>query len=270
MSIKFPLHIQLLRSIWYSNSLSGTLWGGNEYSSRRVADFPLIGWLCYTPIAKDVETKEFGRRSDGAESLRHFQPRAKSEKSGVWWRVRPTVTSNARRLFICLVTELFGARMNAAYQPDRQRLPRFLGSCFLIGLGYFAIGASSNQENGARILATILYSAYLVGCAILIATIVARLYQHHEIRRMTFDLVNLILVTTLIALPFALASTFWGLFGLDQVQELTKDKTKVLIILTGLLAFLMFPVFFVVEAIVSWASLIFGKAQTFRDKERGG
>jgi hypothetical protein len=159
--------------------------------------------------------------------------------------------------------------MNVAYQPDGQRIPRFLGSCFWIGLGFAAI-ETADKPNESRTLAALLYSIYLISCAILMVAIISRLYRQHEIRRMRFDLANLILVTTLIALPFAISNIFWEMFGLDHVKELANDKTNVLIIGAGILAFLMFPVFFVVEAILSWASLLFGKMQRNRDGKMGG
>jgi hypothetical protein len=149
--------------------------------------------------------------------------------------------------------------MSSTYHPDGHRIPRFLGSCFFISLGFVAIDRASEEQNVSPTVAAILYLAYLIGCAILITSIISRLYQQHGIRRMRFDLANLILVTTLIALPFAISSTYWELFGLDHIEEIATGKIELLMIGTGVLAFLMFPVFFVIEAILSWASLMLGK-----------
>lgn len=145
--------------------------------------------------------------------------------------------------------------MNIANQSDRRRLPRFVGSCLLIGLGFVAITASIVQDD-SRILATVLYLAYLITCAILITTIISRLYQQHELRRMRFDLTNLILITTLIALPFGVSNIFWVMMQLDGLEELANAKTWILIMWSGFLTLLMFPVFFFVEAMLSWALLI--------------
>jgi hypothetical protein len=80
-------------------------------------------------------------------------------------------------------------------------------------------------------------------------------------------LANLILITTFFALPFAFSNIFWGLFRLDNIQEIAKDKTKITLIGTGYLFFLMIPILFVVEAILSWSSWALGKNRKCQDQE---
>ena len=144
-----------------------------------------------------------------------------------------------------------------SYQPDRMRLPRFLGSCFLVGLGFLGIASVSREQSVSAVIPLSSYLAFLVFSSILITTIVARIYRQHEIRRLNFDLANLILLTVLIALPFAVSNALCEQFQLNNIERIGNDKIVVLLMLTGWAAFLLFPVFFITEALLSWSARLF-------------
>ena len=144
-----------------------------------------------------------------------------------------------------------------SYRRDRERIPRFAGSCFFVGLGFFGIELASREQSVSPLLGFSVFTGFLVLSAILIATIVSRLYLQHEIRRLKFDIANLMLLTVLIALPFMLSNAFWECFHLGHVDEIKNDKTTVLLVLTCAAVFLLFPIFFITEALLSWYALLF-------------
>lgn len=144
-----------------------------------------------------------------------------------------------------------------SYQPDRQRLPRVVGSCFLIGLGFAGIVTASRGRNVSASPALTIFAAFLIVSSLLITTVVYRLYLQHKVRRLNFDLANLMLLTVLIALPFAVSNALWGHFKLNEVAKIQENRTTLLLGLSCATAFLLLPVFFVTEALLSWYSLIF-------------
>jgi len=148
-----------------------------------------------------------------------------------------------------------------SYQADRNRIPRVVGSSFFLCLSFNGIMLVSREQNISPLLGLVIFSAFLLVSAILMTTIISRLYLQHEIRRLKFDLGNMILLTTLIALPLALSNTLWEIFGLDFVEDIKNHKTAVLLFVTAAGAFLLFPVLFVTEALISWYVLLFRKCE---------
>ena len=144
-----------------------------------------------------------------------------------------------------------------SYQPDRMRLPRVAGSCFLVVMGALGIVSVSREQDVSVVLSLTIFAAFLIVSSILITTIVSRIYRQHGISRPNFDLANLILLTILIALPFALANALWDHFQFSGVEKIQNDKTIVLLVMAGVAAFLLLPVFYITEALLSWGALLF-------------
>ena len=125
-------------------------------------------------------------------------------------------------------------------------------------MGYAVIWEISRDRSIDASFGAIAFSVYLVLSAILITTVVSRLYNQHQLRLFRIDIANLILLTVLFALPFALANTMWVIYEPDHGGQVVTYKTTVLLILSGVAIFLLLPVFFVAEALLTWWSQIFG------------
>ncbi|MDB4766703.1 hypothetical protein OAG71_03335 [bacterium] len=140
---------------------------------------------------------------------------------------------------------------------DGHRIPRVAGSCIFIGVASLGIVNTSREQGVSAVFPLTIFAAFLIISSLLIATIVYRLYIQHEVRRIKFDLVNLMLLTVLITLPFAISNALWQHFRVDQVEDLRIYKTTVLLAMTGVGGFLLFPVFLITEALLSWYNLLF-------------
>ena len=147
------------------------------------------------------------------------------------------------------------------YQYDRQRLPRVLASCMLIGFGFVGIILASKEQSISPLPGILIFSGYLYLAGVLITKIISRLHRQHEIRKFKFDLANLVMLSALIALPFGLASAFAELFKIGSAPEFGFEKQYVLLVLSGMAFCLMAPVFFIAEAVVSIYSLFLSKSR---------
>lgn len=97
--------------------------------------------------------------------------------------------------------------------------------------------------------------------AVVITLIAGRLYTQHEIRRFRFDITSLGLVTTLMSLPFATGGIYWDLIAPTVGDEFKNDGMWVTLVITGALFFLMFPVFFIAEALLTWCRILSRRGQ---------
>ena len=144
-----------------------------------------------------------------------------------------------------------------SYQSDYQRVPRVLGSVFFIGMGCLGIVVISDNQKVSSFLGIALFAAFLIIGSCLLMAIASRLYRQHGINRPNFDLTAIMLLTVLVASPFGISNVLWEHFQLDQIQEIRGDKTSVLLMFTGVSAFLLIPVLFLTEALLSWYTLLF-------------
>lgn len=154
--------------------------------------------------------------------------------------------------------------LNMTKKIDRQRIPRFVGSCCFLGLTLIGIVFISNDQQVSPFFGSLALLAYSLLSSILIVGITSRLYRHHELKKLKFDLASLILLTVLLALPFGLSNTLWEHFMLDYSAEMKDNKTMVLLFLPAAAAFLFLPIFFVTEALLSWCTLAI---QTYRSTD---
>ena len=139
---------------------------------------------------------------------------------------------------------------------DRLRTGRFVASCGLLAIAFSGIWNASRELGVTPIAGIAALAAYLVAGGILIAVIVGRLFGQHELKRFRFDLTNAILVTTLIALPFAFANIQWNLFVQDLPDESKPDRSSALLIGSAVSAFLLLPTLFITEALLVWVAAL--------------
>ena len=140
--------------------------------------------------------------------------------------------------------------------PNKYRITRVAGSCIFIYLASLGIVTTSREQGVSATFPLAISATFMIVSALLIMAIVFRLYIQHEVRRIKFDLVNLMLLTVLITLPFAISNAFWQHFQLNQIENLRNHKTSVLLAIAGAGAFLLFPVFLITEAFLSWYALL--------------
>lgn len=135
---------------------------------------------------------------------------------------------------------------------NRSRIVRFLTSCLCIAIGMIIVIASSNERKISSVPPGLVYVAYLISSGIIIIWISKRLFDQHQVLRFKFDLANMILATSLFALPFAASNFFLTYFEPTDEEALRAIGPGARIAFTLLLAFLMFPVFFFLEALLIW------------------
>ena len=138
---------------------------------------------------------------------------------------------------------------------DAGRVPRVLGSLFILGFVVFGIVVASQEQGVPAQYGITAFFCYAILSSLLISSVAARLYRQHKVREMKFDMASLILISVQIALPFAFANVFWCLLQMEFVEGVGQAKTTVLLVLAGLAVFLLFPIFFLTEACLSWYSL---------------
>jgi hypothetical protein len=142
--------------------------------------------------------------------------------------------------------------MTEKCEADSQRIPRLIGSLLFIGLGLTGIAMACDAHDVSPFFPLTVFVGFLIVSAVLIALIAGRLYAQHELRRFKFDIANLILITTLVSLPLAVAGIFWNLIEPNIGDQFKNDGMWSTMVITGVLFFLMFPVFFITEALLSW------------------
>ena len=72
---------------------------------------------------------------------------------------------------------------------------------------------ASNEQGVSPFSGVLAFVAYLLFSAVLIVVIVSRLYRQHGTKKLNIDLANLILLTVLLSLPFALFELALGTFS---------------------------------------------------------
>ena len=128
-----------------------------------------------------------------------------------------------------------------------------LGSASLgvaIAARFFAIGTEGTSREVSPVLVMVGFFGYLIVGAILMATIAARLYSQHKVRELKFDLANIILITTLIALPFGASNAFIETFQPPHDTGPNEYKAQGILMFTTAAAILLLPVFFLTEALL--------------------
>lgn len=144
---------------------------------------------------------------------------------------------------------------------DEGRFRRFFSSCGLILLALFFVFQAAIERGISPTLALIAPTAYLLASSVLIAAIMGRLYAQHEIRKLKFDLLVIVLTTFLAALPFALSNILWNVYELQNVPALQENKTIFTCVISAIAIFLLFPLLFVTEALVAWTRWIWLKTK---------
>ena len=140
-----------------------------------------------------------------------------------------------------------------ADSTNRLRLGRFLFSCGIIFFVFHGIFGLSVELDVEPFFGFAVLGGYLLAVAILMATIVGRLYDQHELRRFRFDLKNTFLLTTLIALPLGFANFLWHLYSPNLPEVDGPNRQTALLIGFVVAVFLMLPTLFISEAILVWA-----------------
>ncbi len=135
------------------------------------------------------------------------------------------------------------------------RISRVLGSTFCLGFVLAGIVGASRELQIPSLYGLVAFLGYAILSSFLIVLIVARLYRQHEVREIKFDMANLIFISVQLALPFALANAFWNIFQMELAEEIVEVKTRVILTMAGLAAFLLFPIFFLTEALLAWYNL---------------
>ena len=137
-------------------------------------------------------------------------------------------------------------------EVDRLRLRRFLFSCLLLFLAFQGIANVSRALNISPVSWFLLLACYLLAGGFLMAVIVGRLYDQHELKRFRFDLTNAVLLTTLIALPMGFANIQWYHFFQNLPAAENPDQSTALVISTAIALFLLLPTLFITEALLTW------------------
>lgn len=132
-----------------------------------------------------------------------------------------------------------------------KRFLRVVASLFLLGAVVYGIVSVARERSVSPQYCVAIFCCYALFSSFLITWIVARLYRQHEFREMKFDLASLILLSVLIALPFAAANIFWDMFRMGQINGISEDKPLFLLLMTSGAAFLLFPIFLLTEALLS-------------------
>ena len=141
--------------------------------------------------------------------------------------------------------------------PKEQRIGRFFVAVWCIGATYLFFNWPGARQLPLGICFSIL-TAYYVGAGVLMAWITGRLYRQHEIRKWRFDVVTIMLVMALFALPFACGSGIAEVMlryeheRIDLVELNQANRTSPRTILTFVAFFMLLPVFLATEAIVVW------------------
>lgn len=139
--------------------------------------------------------------------------------------------------------------------PDNvadRRISRVIASSLILGFVVYGIVAASREQSIPPLYGITAFCGYAILSSFLMTWIVARLYRQHGIRQMKFDLANMILLSALIALPFAASNMFWDLLKIGLVKRMAEDKTLVLLLLTGGAGVLLLPILFITEALFAW------------------
>lgn len=155
-------------------------------------------------------------------------------------------------------------------RAGRGRLTRVaVAVCVLVFVSFWMVAAALMQAV-SPILVMVAFLGYLLVGAILIAMIASRLYRHHKMRKLKFDLANIILITTLLALPFGAANAFWEIFQLQLVDEAQADKALILLMFSAIAAYLLFPVVLLTEALLVWSAKLFTKSKRESHQDYSG
>lgn len=147
------------------------------------------------------------------------------------------------------VIPLVVEKMNA--ETDIFRPARFIFSCCFV-LGAFRGLLWISQAVGAPpIVAQLTLGAYLISGSIIMAIIIVRSHQP-EFWRIQFDLLNVILIATLVALPIGFAMIQWGLHRQEIAADQLPNQSTVLLTATVVGAFFLMPTLFITEALLTW------------------
>ena len=135
------------------------------------------------------------------------------------------------------------------------RTSRVIASSLIVGFVVYGIVNAAGEQSVSALRGIVAFAGFVIFTGLLMSTILGRLYRHHEIREFRLDLANLILISVLIAMPFAAANTVWEIFHMQNIDGATEFKTVAILVLAGVAAFLLFPILFLTEAVVHWYSL---------------
>lgn len=125
----------------------------------------------------------------------------------------------------------------------------------------FLIRFACHEERVSAALPLTLYGAYAAGVAAILTMIAQRLYVMHEVRRFVFDIPILFMLASLFALPPGAATmlTNW-LASVESAPDADAYKAMTPMF-AMILYFLIFPVFFVTEAIMALARVVARKVR---------
>lgn len=140
-------------------------------------------------------------------------------------------------------------------EAGERRILRVIASIIIIGFVVYGIVVAAGKQSVSASLGIAAFTGFAIFTGVLMSTILGRLYRQHEVREFRLDLANLILVSVLIAMPFAAANTVWEIFHMQNIDGATENKTAVLLVLAGIAAFLLFPILVLTEALLHWHSL---------------
>ena len=137
---------------------------------------------------------------------------------------------------------------------DQGRIGRVFVSSFILGLTLFGIMVASREQGVLFFYGVAAFLCYAFLSSFLIAWIAGRLFRQHEVREFKFDMANMILISVQLALPFAFANALWEIFQMELNEWASDARIRVLIVLAGIAAFLLLPIFYLTEAFLVWYS----------------
>ena len=137
-----------------------------------------------------------------------------------------------------------------------------LSSVLCIAIPISAIRLGCHEKQVSAVLPLAIFGAFVVGVATILTMIAQRLYAMHEVRRFVFDIPIWFMLVGLLALPLAIASTVanW-LASVEPTVDAHKLQAWALIAV--IFYFLIVPVFFLTEAIMTLTCVV---ARTVRHR----
>lgn len=136
---------------------------------------------------------------------------------------------------------------------DKRRPLTFIVSVSVLLMIAYAISGIGLSQGSAPLLMVGLYASFLIVASLLIAWLTGRLFRQHEMRKLKFDILTMIIVTTLIALPLGINSAIQQVAVWPENAPVSDEsRNGVKIVVVALMYFSLVPILFVTEALMVW------------------
>lgn len=154
-------------------------------------------------------------------------------------------------MFVRLARTLFCCGSRGIEIGSDNAIRRLFGGCILLGLVYSCIVSASQRDVSLLLFGSVLFLTYVFSASILMGVIAYRLHISHNVEKLKFGLLDLLLFSALVALPLAFANWNWELYC-PETYNAEEGEKFAFVAMVGLGALLtLYPILLVAEATLS-------------------